>query len=595
MLDADVIGAKPEIPRTSTNPFLNPAIDNTAFEPELPNSSLLTRNLTDTSVFTVPSHTPSQPLPDLFTTPYARDEAASTSPSLIVNSSPNNKVKNSIFSRFRLNKAVDKLAKTPNKGRNTHQSKQPQSPPFLARLSSRLSSANTSTNTSQPIGHPKVTSSPRLFAGRKKIPKSTAAPKTLPRQLFNCMLRQPQPFHSPASSTFVAPTTSAPSANMTTNNSQVLHCLALADFQKDLHIRNSLQALPPFTGNSLSRFDSWLESFESIIQRSNLSEDEAILELQGKLTDKAHKVIKYIVDNNPKEYDAIKEKLLDHFHGDETVEKYVKKFNKAHRKPGEKISDFAIRLQDIFKHAYPDSHAEDSFKVILKEKFIEGLDEKLQLKVKYKDYDTFDELVAATRKYSTRMEPVENSRENHEFVNAINQTSESHTILEMKKLMEKQNETIIAMAKLAEAVKNLVRREEQPFAAHSQHHPQQAAPWPPSQHPFNSESHTPRQSYGPATHTFEETPPSYDWTTGQQYEPQAPTPPIPEESDQLQKICYFCGETGHTQITCYKKRQTEYAESPICCLCRQMGHKSHQCPNNNHTLEFPYTHVQQTM
>ena len=151
------------------------------------------------------------------------------------------------------------------------------------------------------------------------------------------------------------------------------------------------------------------------------------------------------------------------------------------------------------------------------------------------------------------------------------------------------------MANLAEAVKNLVRREKQPFAAHSQHHPQQAAPWPPSQHPFNSESHTPRQSYGPATHTFEETPPSYDWTTGQQYEPQAPPPPIPEESYQLQKICYFCGETGHTQITCYKKRQTEYAESPICCLCRQMGHKSHQCPNNNHTLEFPYTHVQQTM
>ena len=134
MLDADVIGAKPGIPRTSTNPFLNPAIDNTAFEPELPNSSLLTRYLTDTSVFTVPSHTPSQPLPDFFTTPYARDEAANISPSLKVNSSPDNKVKNSIFSRFRLNKAVDNLAKTPNKGRNTHQSKQPQSPPFLARL-----------------------------------------------------------------------------------------------------------------------------------------------------------------------------------------------------------------------------------------------------------------------------------------------------------------------------------------------------------------------------------------------------------------------------------------------------------------------------
>ncbi len=206
MLNVDFIVAKPEIPLTSTKSFATPAIDNTAFT-QLPNSSLLTGNLTDTSVFTVPSHTPSQPLPDLFTTPYARDEAANISPSLIVNSSPDNKVKNSIFSRFWLNKAVDKLSKTPNKGRNTHHSKQPQSPPFLARLASHLSSANTSTNTSQPIGLPKVTSSPRLFAGRKKIPESTATPKTLSRQLFNCNVRQGQPFHSPAPSTFVAPTT----------------------------------------------------------------------------------------------------------------------------------------------------------------------------------------------------------------------------------------------------------------------------------------------------------------------------------------------------------------------------------------------------
>ena len=76
MLDAEVIVAKPEIPLTSTKSFANPAIDNTAFKRELPTSSLLTGNLTDTSVFTVPSHIPSQPLPDLFTTPYARDEAA---------------------------------------------------------------------------------------------------------------------------------------------------------------------------------------------------------------------------------------------------------------------------------------------------------------------------------------------------------------------------------------------------------------------------------------------------------------------------------------------------------------------------------------
>ena len=68
---------------------------------------------------------------------------------------------------------------------------------------------------------------------------------------------------------------------MATNNSQSTHYPVLADFQKDLHIRSSLKALPSFTGNPLSRFDSWLESFESVIARSDFSEDDVILELRG--------------------------------------------------------------------------------------------------------------------------------------------------------------------------------------------------------------------------------------------------------------------------------------------------------------------------
>ncbi|KZR95667.1 Uncharacterized protein APZ42_010470, partial [Daphnia magna] len=66
--------------------------------------------------------------------------------------------------------------------------------------------------------------------------------------------------------------------------------------------------------------------------------------------------------------------LLDHFHGDENVDLYLKKFNKAKRKPGEKIVDYALRLQEIFKRAYPVAHSEKSFAIILMQKFIEGLD-----------------------------------------------------------------------------------------------------------------------------------------------------------------------------------------------------------------------------
>jgi hypothetical protein len=306
--------------------------------------------------------------------------------------------------------------------------------------------------------------------------------------------------------------------------------------------------LPPFTGNPLVRFESWLESFESVIARSDFSEDDVILELRGKLTDKAHKVIKYIIDNNPNEYDTIREKILDHFHGDETVEKYMKKYKKAHRKPGEKIYDYAIRLQEIFKHAYPDSHAEDSFKVILKEKFIEGLDEKLQFKVKYKDYNTFDDLVAAARKYLARMEAVENTREKQEFVNAINHTSESHTMREMKQLIEKKNETVSA---ITVAVKTLLRREEKPSTSQSQHHPQKAVSFHPQHHTPHSTNYTQRPYY-------RQNQPFGNMAAGQHYTPRAPPPQHFHPhypSTPPHKFCDYCCRHGHVKEECRKMQR----------------------------------------
>ena len=130
-------------------------------------------------------------------------------------------------------------------------------------------------------------------------------------------------------------------------------------------------------------------------------------------------IMKYILNSGDDSYKSIRERLLDHFHGDETKEKSLKKLKKAVRKPGEKVYDFAIRLKEIFQRTYPKNYEEDSFQIILQERFIDGLDEKLQKKVKYKEFETFDDLVSATRKYSVRMEAIESHREQREFVNAI--------------------------------------------------------------------------------------------------------------------------------------------------------------------------------
>ncbi|KZR96301.1 Uncharacterized protein APZ42_009442, partial [Daphnia magna] len=134
--------------------------------------------------------------------------------------------------------------------------------------------------------------------------------------------------------------------------------------------------------------------------------------------------------------------LLDHFHGDENADLYLKKFNKAKRKPGEKIVDYAHRLQEIFKRAYPIGYGEKSFTVILIQKFIEGLDSKLLSKVKYKEFKDFNDLVASTRVYALRLEALETDRDKNEFIRKIDGSYESKDaeLKEIKQIIIDQKE-----------------------------------------------------------------------------------------------------------------------------------------------------------
>ncbi|KAI9553742.1 hypothetical protein GHT06_018991 [Daphnia sinensis] len=222
------------------------------------------------------------------------------------------------------------------------------------------------------------------------------------------------PFSGGSTTTPYGPTTSTPSrgenrstsiaevtANLDPNLNNMAQCPSpsraatardLDDFQTNQHTFSRLQLLPSFSGSPLTRFDSWLESFEAIVDTSGWSEEKIVQMLRAKLTDRAFSVIQAILKDHSHDYGSIKEALLDHFHGDENVDLYLKKFNKAKRKPGEKIVDYALRLQEIFRRAYPVGHSEKSFAIILMQKFVEGLDPKLQAKVKYKEFKEFNEL-----------------------------------------------------------------------------------------------------------------------------------------------------------------------------------------------------------
>ncbi|KAK4013423.1 hypothetical protein OUZ56_025977 [Daphnia magna] len=219
----------------------------------------------------------------------------------------------------------------------------------------------------------------------------------------------------------------------------------LDDLQNNQHTFSRLQLLPSFSGSPLTRFDSWLESFEAIVDTSGWSGEKIVQMLRAKLTDRAFSVIQAILKDLPHDYESVKEALLDHFHGDENVDLYLKKFNKAKRKPGEKIVDYALRLQEIFKRAYPVAHSEKSFAIILMQKFIEGLDPKLQTKVKYKDFKDFGELVTSTRKYASRLEALETDRERQEFIRSSDGThgTNSAELTELKQMIVDQKEMMM--------------------------------------------------------------------------------------------------------------------------------------------------------
>ena len=110
------------------------------------------------------------------------------------------------------------------------------------------------------------------------------------------------------------------------------------------------------------------------------------------------------------------------------------------------------------------THIFSIFSIILQQKFIDRLDEKIQMKVNYKVFLTFDELVAEKRKYSVRLEAIEGNKDEQEFVSQISKTSdvsklrESLELVEFKQLIEKQNESVEKQSESVKAFEKNVNR-----------------------------------------------------------------------------------------------------------------------------------------
>ena len=205
--------------------------------------------------------------------------------------------------------------------------------------------------------------------------------------------------------------------------------------QQDNQTMVLLQNITPFSGasplkgSSNPRFETWIRTFESIVDMGNFDDAKKIKLLSSKFTNVAAETLDDFIKSRPNNgitYAAAKEHLMQRFHGTETRELYEKEYRSCVKQPSESILDYAHRLKKIFKHVYPLTDYQRNIpdvinmqEQMLKDKFTSGLPIKLREKVKFKSFATFEDLIKAATKYDVAIQEIEDEKRQIEIVSHI--------------------------------------------------------------------------------------------------------------------------------------------------------------------------------
>lgn len=359
-----------------------------------------------------------------------------------------------------------------------------------------------------------------------------------------------------------------------------------------------LASIPNFSGESITRFDRWICQFDNLADLAKWSDKDKIIMLTSKLSDKACVALDDFKTSYPeraKSYEEIKEALKKRFHGGETENFFKKKLDNCKRKPHESVIEFSYRLKEIFNHVYPplsgkNAEATELRTKLLKDCFLNGLEDALHERVKFKKFKTFEDLVELTNKYAASYDEKKESKAKKEFIDSITPSINELTEVMKALLPHHQRRPRHFPAQEDSSTHGLSANvKELSDLARSLHRPSHsinainASAYDQRPHHMSSNMDQNKRLLLEILHTLK---------GGQ---PRARTPFQPQgqrqynpsyRSNQYDGICGFCRIRGHHESNCRKKmcQQGRRPQQPICYICQQQGHFARQCPRSTNRV-----------
>jgi hypothetical protein len=128
-------------------------------------------------------------------------------------------------------------------------------------------------------------------------------------------------------------------------------------------------------------WEDWVFQFETVAVINKWTEEQKTLYLRLCLVGNALSAFRDLPEENRESYAKAREALGRRFNPKEASEKEKARFIKRTRNPGEDIATFATDLERLARRAYP-SWPEDARKVVVRDRFLNGLDGNIRVWVK---------------------------------------------------------------------------------------------------------------------------------------------------------------------------------------------------------------------